>query len=113
MDWREYITTDPRVCHGKACIDILPSPGFQLLDDFYRAELTISYQQDRGARGNQPPDVGQQSQLLDGGTVASGGLDPHPGDGNGSSAESQADGQQLMSKADLGPIGNQPDFPHG
>lgn len=20
MDWREYITTDPNVCHGKACI---------------------------------------------------------------------------------------------
>lgn len=20
MDWREYITVDPQVCHGKACI---------------------------------------------------------------------------------------------
>jgi uncharacterized protein (DUF433 family) len=20
VDWREYITTDPNVCHGKACI---------------------------------------------------------------------------------------------
>ncbi len=20
MDWREYISTDPNVCHGKACI---------------------------------------------------------------------------------------------
>jgi len=29
--------------------DILPSPGFQLLDDLYGAELTISHQQDRGA----------------------------------------------------------------
>ena len=20
MDWREYITADPEICHGKACI---------------------------------------------------------------------------------------------
>lgn len=20
MDWREYITVDPKICHGKACI---------------------------------------------------------------------------------------------
>ena len=92
--------------------DILPSPGFQLLDDLYSAELAISHQQNRSAWGNQPPDIGQQRQLLDGRTVASGGLDPRPGDGNGSAAESQADDQQLMSKADFGPIGNEPDFPH-
>ena len=54
--------------------DILPSPGFQLLDDLYSAELAISHQQNRGAWGNQPPDIGQQRQLLDGRTVASGGF---------------------------------------
>lgn len=33
MDWREYITTDPRVCHGKACIRGTRIPVSVVLDN--------------------------------------------------------------------------------
>mgnify|MGYP000701764657 CR=1 FL=1 len=33
MDWREYITTDPRVCHGKACIKGTRIPVSVVLDN--------------------------------------------------------------------------------
>ncbi len=33
MDWREYITTDPTVCHGKACIKGTRIPVSVVLDN--------------------------------------------------------------------------------
>ena len=92
--------------------DILPSPGFHLPDDLYSTKLTVSYQQNGDARGNQPLHIGQQGQLLDRRTVSTAGLDPGPGNGNCPAAKGQADHQQLMSKTDFGAVSDQPDFPH-
>jgi len=33
VDWREYITTDPMVCHGKACIKGTRIPVSVVLDN--------------------------------------------------------------------------------
>ncbi|MCD6289537.1 MAG: DUF433 domain-containing protein [Anaerolineae bacterium] len=33
MDWREYITTDPAICHGKACIKGTRIPVSVVLDN--------------------------------------------------------------------------------
>ncbi|MGB9775133.1 MAG: DUF433 domain-containing protein [Anaerolineae bacterium] len=33
MDWREYITTDPGICHGKACIKGTRIPVSVVLDN--------------------------------------------------------------------------------
>ena len=33
MDWRDYITVDPEVCHGKACISGTRVPVATVLDN--------------------------------------------------------------------------------
>lgn len=40
MDWREYITTDSQVCHGKACIKGTRIPVSVVLDNL-AAGLTV------------------------------------------------------------------------
>jgi uncharacterized protein (DUF433 family) len=47
MDWREYITVDPMVCHGQACIQGTRIPASVVLDNLASgltaAEILVSY----------------------------------------------------------------------
>lgn len=47
MDWRDHITVDPHVCHGKACIKGTRVPVSVVLDNLAAGlsaeELTQSY----------------------------------------------------------------------
>lgn len=40
MDWREYITVDPAVCHGQACVRGTRIPASVVLDNL-AAGLTV------------------------------------------------------------------------
>lgn len=40
MDWREYITVDPSVCHGQACVRGTRIPASVVLDNL-AAGLTV------------------------------------------------------------------------
>lgn len=47
MDWREYITTDPNVCHGQACVAGTRIPVSVVLDNLAAGvpqdEIVASY----------------------------------------------------------------------
>ena len=47
MDWREHITVDPEICHGKACIAgtrvLVTTVLDNLADDLDAEEITKSY----------------------------------------------------------------------
>lgn len=54
MDWREYITVDPNVCHGQACIK-----GTRVMVSVILDNLAANVPQDEILRGY--PTIGQES----------------------------------------------------
>ncbi len=88
--------------------NVVPMPSFQLLQHFHCSKFAVSNQQNGDSSGQKASDIRQQSQLSIRCAVPFSMLDPCPGNRNSTFPICQTNDQQLMSKANFGPIHNQP-----
>lgn len=58
--------------------NIEPSPLIQLPQDYHRAKFAVSDQKNSRSWGDQPPNIGQQSQLLESTAMSADMIDPRP-----------------------------------
>ena len=105
-----FPTTDivePDTCIGFPTQNIEPMPPIQLAQDCHRAKFATSDEKNSCSNRDQFTHIGQQSQLLACAAMPFDVFDPGPSNWNGPFSLCQADNQQLMPKANLGPVYNQ------
>src|SRR4030065_2269251 len=105
-----FVEPDPSI--GFLAQNIEPMPAIQLAQDRHSAEFAVSDQKNSRSNRDRLTHIGQQSQLLGSRAVSSDVFDPGPGNRDGSFSVCQANDQQLMTKANLGAIDDQPNFSH-
>jgi hypothetical protein len=103
-----FIEPDPSIAF--LAQDIQPMPSIQLTQDRHRAKFAVSDQENSCSARDQLTDISQQSQLLTVTAVSFDMFDPGPGNRDGPFSICQTNDQQLMPKANLGAIYDQPDF---
>jgi hypothetical protein len=102
------IQEDPNICFLSQNIE--PVPFSQGPQDPHSAKLAVSDDENSPMFRKQPSNISQQSQLLINRTMPFGVIHPAPCKWDRSSSKSEANHQQLMSKANFCPVDNQSNF---